>query len=203
MPYHTAFAFLIPLLIGILGVYAQGRFETNIANIWIFLVNTLFYCFALVADLKYQHHQTNYSQYLGPVAIISGSLSSASIISILVGDVAFVIWAFVPVIVAYQHATALKNAYNLLLQKIKSSAFINMAYDWFKGSSSVGTIRIASGIGAVVGAISRNLVQLQDHPGNYISIYDQPAFSHPELSNNQNQTKVQDGEDLPSPCLIS
>ncbi|GLT43922.1 hypothetical protein SLA2020_178460 [Shorea laevis] len=36
------------------------------------------------------------------------------------------------------------------------------------------------GIGAVVGAISRNLVDLQDHHGNYVSIYDQPALSHPD-----------------------
>lgn len=38
------------------------------------------------------------------------------------------------------------------------------------------------GIGAVVGAISRNLANLQDlqgHHGSYVSIYDQPAFSHP------------------------
>lgn len=42
------------------------------------------------------------------------------------------------------------------------------------------------GVGAVVGAISRNLADLQDfqqHCGNYISIYDQPAFSHPVYSN--------------------
>ncbi|KAL6322591.1 hypothetical protein AAG906_009905 [Vitis piasezkii] len=33
------------------------------------------------------------------------------------------------------------------------------------------------GIGAVAGAISRNLADLQDHQGSYISIYDQPASS--------------------------
>ncbi|XP_023908970.2 SPX domain-containing membrane protein At4g22990 [Quercus suber] len=39
------------------------------------------------------------------------------------------------------------------------------------------------GFGAVVGAISHNLADLQDlqnNQGNYISIYDQPAFSHPD-----------------------
>lgn len=36
------------------------------------------------------------------------------------------------------------------------------------------------GVGAVVGAISRNLADLQDQEGNYISIYDQPALSHPD-----------------------
>nr|GMD94300.1 SPX domain-containing membrane protein At4g22990-like isoform X1 [Ipomoea batatas] len=32
------------------------------------------------------------------------------------------------------------------------------------------------GLGAVVGAVSRNLAELQDHPGSYLSIYDQPAL---------------------------
>ncbi|KAG6669623.1 SPX domain-containing membrane protein At4g22990-like [Carya illinoinensis] len=39
------------------------------------------------------------------------------------------------------------------------------------------------GFGAVVGAICRNLADLQDlqhHQGNYISIYDHPALSHPD-----------------------
>lgn len=36
------------------------------------------------------------------------------------------------------------------------------------------------GIGAVVGALSDNLAELQDHHGNYVSIYDQPAFAHPD-----------------------
>ncbi|GLT84487.1 hypothetical protein SLE2022_027120 [Rubroshorea leprosula] len=36
------------------------------------------------------------------------------------------------------------------------------------------------GIGAVVGAISHNLADLQNHRGSYVSIYDQPALSHPD-----------------------
>ncbi|KAG5231305.1 SPX domain-containing membrane protein [Salix suchowensis] len=36
------------------------------------------------------------------------------------------------------------------------------------------------GVGAVVGAISRHLADLQDQEGNHISIYDQPALSHPD-----------------------
>ena len=32
------------------------------------------------------------------------------------------------------------------------------------------------GLGAVVGAISRNLGDLQDRQGSYLSIYDQPAL---------------------------
>ncbi|KAL3743907.1 hypothetical protein ACJRO7_019069 [Eucalyptus globulus] len=33
------------------------------------------------------------------------------------------------------------------------------------------------GIGAVVGAVSRNLADLKEHHGDFVSIYDQPAFS--------------------------
>ncbi|XP_065864872.1 SPX domain-containing membrane protein At4g11810-like [Euphorbia lathyris] len=36
------------------------------------------------------------------------------------------------------------------------------------------------GIEAIVGAISRNLADLQAQEGNYISIYDQPAVSNPD-----------------------
>ncbi|KAA8515990.1 hypothetical protein F0562_019169 [Nyssa sinensis] len=36
------------------------------------------------------------------------------------------------------------------------------------------------GIGAVVGAISRNLADLQDHQGSYVSIYDQPTLPVPD-----------------------
>ncbi|WCJ23128.1 SPX domain-containing membrane protein At4g22990 [Euphorbia peplus] len=36
------------------------------------------------------------------------------------------------------------------------------------------------GIEAVVGAISRNLADLKYQEGNYVSIYDQPALSHPD-----------------------
>ncbi|XP_011033811.1 PREDICTED: SPX domain-containing membrane protein At4g22990-like isoform X1 [Populus euphratica] len=36
------------------------------------------------------------------------------------------------------------------------------------------------GLGAVVGAISRNLHELQEHQGSYLSIYDQPAFPFQE-----------------------
>lgn len=47
-------------------------------------------------------------------------------------------------------------------------------YLWMKMLSLVTELNI-QGIGAVVGAISRNLADLQDHQGSYISIYDDPA----------------------------
>jgi hypothetical protein len=34
---------------------------------------------------------------------------------------------------------------------------------------------INQGVGAVVGALSRNLVDLQERQGSYLSIYDQPT----------------------------
>lgn len=39
------------------------------------------------------------------------------------------------------------------------------------------------GLGAVVGAISRNIGDLQDRQGSYLSIYDQPALPLQEIAN--------------------
>ncbi|KAL5798839.1 hypothetical protein ACOSQ2_003659 [Xanthoceras sorbifolium] len=88
MPYHAVFGFLIPLLIAVLQVNNQGTnnysFETHPANLWAFLLATLVYCFAFAADIKYKFYnpRLRYAQLSRLVAVISGSLSSVSLISI-------------------------------------------------------------------------------------------------------------------------
>jgi hypothetical protein len=37
------------------------------------------------------------------------------------------------------------------------------------------TVLCNQGVGAVVGALSRNLAELQERQGSYLSIYDQPS----------------------------
>lgn len=37
-------------------------------------------------------------------------------------------------------------------------------------------LMLLQGVGAVVGAVSRNLHELQDRQGSYLSIYDQPSL---------------------------
>ncbi|KAH7576298.1 hypothetical protein ACOSP7_003466 [Xanthoceras sorbifolium] len=103
MPYHAVFGFLIPLLIAVLQVNNQGTnnysFETHPTNLWAFLLATLVYCLAFAADIKYQFYnpRLSYAQLSRLVAVISGSLSSVSLISIflpyLPGRLIFIVWA--------------------------------------------------------------------------------------------------------------
>ncbi|KAK3195133.1 hypothetical protein Dsin_026443 [Dipteronia sinensis] len=108
MPYHAVFGFLIPLLVAVLQVNNQGTnnhsFETHPANLWAFLLATLVYCFAFVADIKSQYYNSSYAQLYSLVVVISGSLSSVSLISVflpdLLGRLIFVLWAFVSIFVS-------------------------------------------------------------------------------------------------------
>ena len=108
IPYHAVFVFLNPLLVAVLQVNNQGTnkysFETHPASLWVFLLATIVYCFAFVADIKSQDHNTSYAQLYSLVAVISGSLSSVSLISIflpdLPGRLIFISWAFVSIVVS-------------------------------------------------------------------------------------------------------
>ncbi|KAL9448585.1 hypothetical protein AB3S75_015963 [Citrus x aurantiifolia] len=87
MLYQVIFAYLIPVLIGILGANTQGRteplFKTHTINMWGFIVAKAIYCFALAADIKSRLHQENSSQLSGLVAVVSGSVSAVSLVSTL------------------------------------------------------------------------------------------------------------------------
>ncbi|KAK4848816.1 hypothetical protein QYF36_017751 [Acer negundo] len=104
MPYHEVFGFLIPLLVAVLQVNNQGTnnhsFETHPANLWVFLLATLVYCFVFVS----QYYNQSYAQLYSLVAVISGSLSSVSLISVflpdLPGRLIFIPWAFVSIVVS-------------------------------------------------------------------------------------------------------
>lgn len=85
-PCHALFAYLNPLLIGILQVHCQATnkspFETHSANLWAFLLATLVYCFTLTANTKPQHCKTNFTEPFNNVALISGSFSSVSLVAV-------------------------------------------------------------------------------------------------------------------------
>ncbi|TXG62587.1 hypothetical protein EZV62_009581 [Acer yangbiense] len=110
MPYHAVFGFLIPLLVAVLQLQVNNQgtnnysFETHPANLWVFLLATLVYCFAFVADIKSQYYNPSYAQLYSLLAVISGSLSSVSLISVflpdLPGRLIFIPWAFVSVVVS-------------------------------------------------------------------------------------------------------
>lgn len=117
MPWHAAFGFLNPLLIGVLQVKCQGQalspFETHTRAMWTFLLATFVYSFAVAAYVKRNRRPQKTNNYRkivsGDVAIISGSLSSVSLVSILVptnlvliGRLIFFTWIVVPLIVLRQ-----------------------------------------------------------------------------------------------------
>lgn len=112
MPWHAIFAFLNPLLVGVLQVKGQSSkvspFDTHPADMWTFLLATLLYCFAFAANIKYHGQRTSasYSRISGHVALLSGSLSSVSLLSIflptLLGRLIFILWLTFPMIVARQ-----------------------------------------------------------------------------------------------------
>ncbi|PON82949.1 hypothetical protein TorRG33x02_212450 [Trema orientale] len=108
MPWHTVFAFLNPLLIGVLQVKCQGAslsaFDTDPANMYTFLLATLVYCFAFASNLKCRRRRrdwTNHALLFDHMALISGSLSSVSLVSVflpgLPGQLIFFSWIILPV----------------------------------------------------------------------------------------------------------
>ena len=110
MPWHAVFAFLNPLLIGVLQVQCQGQsvspFDTHRSDMWTFLLATLVYCFAFAANIKRRGGRTTYALISGHVALISGSLSSVSLVSVflpkLLGRLIFFSWIILPVVVSRQ-----------------------------------------------------------------------------------------------------
>ncbi|KAK3200389.1 hypothetical protein Dsin_023804 [Dipteronia sinensis] len=89
------------MLIAVLQVSSkESPFKTNPAQIWVFVVATIIYCFAFQLSNA-------------AVAVISGSLSIVSLLSIFLphplGFLIFIPWSFVPIIVAYQPIRSIFN----------------------------------------------------------------------------------------------
>ncbi|KAL5794873.1 hypothetical protein ACOSP7_003467 [Xanthoceras sorbifolium] len=108
-----SFNCLIPMLVGVLQVNSQSKdvspFETHPENMWVFVVSTFIYFSAAQRSM--------------PLAVVAGSLSSVSIVSVLLphrlGPLIFIPWTFVPIIVAYQvYAVSIRNACHKLHQMI-------------------------------------------------------------------------------------
>ncbi|KAK2650623.1 hypothetical protein Ddye_018112 [Dipteronia dyeriana] len=141
------FKYLIPMLITVLQVSSQGHsespFKSHPANMWISLVATFIYYFAVAAA---QLESAIFFERSIIVAAISGSLSAVSLVSMfllpgLLGFLIFIPWTFIPIIVAYQiHHVLIRRACRRFQQKIKN--FVSKLSDvcgttfGFNGSSS-------------------------------------------------------------------
>ncbi|TXG62633.1 hypothetical protein EZV62_009627 [Acer yangbiense] len=126
-----SFNCLIPMLIGVLQVNSQSTdespFKTHPTNMWVFVFSTFIY----------------YSVAQGSVsmAVISGSLSSVSLLSVLLPrlleHLIFIAWAFVTIIVAYQvHALLIHSACQRLHQ-MTIDIISKCHCQWFTPSNSV------------------------------------------------------------------
>ena len=96
-----SFKYQIPMLIAVLQVSSrESPFKTHPVQTWVFVVATIIYCLA-------------YQLSNAVVAVISGSLSTVSLVSIflprLLGFLIFIPWSFVPIIVAYQRIRSIFN----------------------------------------------------------------------------------------------
>ncbi|KAL5828366.1 hypothetical protein ACOSQ3_017834 [Xanthoceras sorbifolium] len=98
---------LIPVLVAVL--QSKDVFETHPANMWVFVVSTFIYFSAAQRSM--------------PLAVVSGSFSAVSIVSVLLprrlGPLIFIAWTVIPIIVAYQvHADSIRNACHKLHKMI-------------------------------------------------------------------------------------
>ncbi|KAI9182631.1 hypothetical protein LWI28_027345 [Acer negundo] len=142
MPYHAVFGFLIPLLVAVLQLQVNNQgtnnysFQRHPANLWVFLLSTSVYCFAFIADIKSQYYNPSYAQLYSLVAVISGSLSSVSLISLflpdLPGRLIFIPWAFMSIVVSRRLIISLCCWLYQMIMKI----FFQVVGIWirFKGS---------------------------------------------------------------------
>ncbi|KAL4599869.1 hypothetical protein ACB092_11G158500 [Castanea dentata] len=75
---HEIFMSLNPLLLALL----QVDYHTHPANVWGFLAGTCLYFLALELKMKINTRSESYYRILGHVLLISGALSSVSLLSI-------------------------------------------------------------------------------------------------------------------------
>lgn len=117
-------------------------FEKHGINMWAFLVGLGVYCFALVADInsRMHDHQANSSV----IAVVSGSLSTVSLISTLAPQViGYIIlcisWicAAIFIVVVYEDGKLYKGARSWIYKNIMESALTHMQNNnWFHEASN-------------------------------------------------------------------
>ena len=143
MPYQFIFAYLIPVLVGILGANVQGTtqpiFKTHTLNMWSFLVSQAIYCFAFATDIKSLAQQENSTKRSGIIAITSGSLSAISLVStFLQGSsghiILYISWPCAVVIVVYHQYGRLFIGASLQLYHDTLKPIFTNIWNWFRAS---------------------------------------------------------------------
>lgn len=117
-------------------------FEKHGINMWAFLVGLGVYCFALVADInsRMHDHQANSSV----IAVVSGSLSTVSLVSTLVPQViGYIIlcisWicAAIFIVVVYEDGKLYKGARSWIYKNVMESVLTHIRNNnWFHEASN-------------------------------------------------------------------
>ena len=142
-PCHGVFKYFIPSLMAVVALKFKNKnidpFETHPVNMWAFVISTCIYFLILGILKELQNSCANYHQILGHIILISGALSSVSLLSLILptqlGCLIFIIWALLPIILVRQ---SLKHIYRCLTHKIKNV----FSYSYEKVNKFVERVRL-------------------------------------------------------------
>ena len=118
----------------------ESLMETRRVSLCVSLVAIIFYYIAFAADNISQRYQAKFSQLCGPIALIFGSLSVASLVSTFFTQSVAEVICYVAlgcsgstaiIMVAYQYGRKLMDACHWLYNKILRPSFCKIL-NWFK-----------------------------------------------------------------------
>jgi len=142
-PWHGVFKYFVPSLMAVVALKFDSKnidpFETHPMNMWAFVISTCIYFLILGLLKELQNSCANYDQILGHVLLLSGALSSVSLVSIILptqlGRLIFIIWALLPIFLVCR---SLKHIYRCLTHKIKNV----FSYSYEKVNKFVERVRL-------------------------------------------------------------
>ncbi|CAK9166867.1 unnamed protein product, partial [Ilex paraguariensis] len=86
-PSHEIFKYLVPLLFAAVAMKCQVKnvdpFEARPINMWCFVIATIIYSITLGIMERNKNHAAKYLQIIDHVILVSGALSSVSLLSVL------------------------------------------------------------------------------------------------------------------------
>ncbi|CAK9159391.1 unnamed protein product [Ilex paraguariensis] len=108
-PSHEIFKYLVPLLFAAVATKCQVKnedpFEARPINMWCFVIATIIYGIALGIMERNKNHVAKYLHIIDHVILVSGALSSVSLLSVLLpcglGFLSFAVMPFVLIIIAW------------------------------------------------------------------------------------------------------
>ncbi|CAK9162521.1 unnamed protein product [Ilex paraguariensis] len=135
-PSHEIFKYLVPLLFALVATKYQAKnedpFEAHPINMWCFVIATIIYSIALGIRKQNKICVAKYLQIIDHVILISGALSTVSLLSVLLprflGFLSFAVMPFVLIIIAWNK---LKHGFGWLYDRVTNQfTFIPDIRNW-------------------------------------------------------------------------